>query len=48
MRKEILDQVLLLEQFLKTLIENVRVFVKERHPKTSKKVKSFVDDCSGL
>ena len=33
-REELLDQVVL-EQFLRTLPEEVRVFVRERHPQTS-------------
>ena len=42
-REKLLDQVIL-EQFLKTLPDDVRVFVKERHPTTSKEASKLSDD----
>ena len=42
-REELLDQVIL-EQFLKTLPNDMRVFVRERHPTTSNEASKFADD----
>ena len=42
-REELLDQVIL-EQFLKTLPDDMRVFVRERHPTTSNEASKFADD----
>lgn len=42
-REELLDQVVL-EQFLRTLPEEVRVFVRERCPQTSTEASKFADD----
>lgn len=42
-REEVLDQVIL-EQFLKTLPDDIRVFVKERRPATSKEAGGVADD----
>ena len=40
---EVKDKVVL-EQFLSTLTEEVRVFIRERHPKTSKEAGKLADD----
>ena len=42
-REKMLDQVVL-EQFLRTLGDEMRVFVCERHPKTSEEASKFADD----